>query len=101
MLGAAIMVVASVLSPSLDSLWFNTAGYSAVAVAAAGLIGTTLRSGSVAFRLFLLRPLRVLGKYSYGFYVYHLIWARAWRYLELLLATQLRVPVVGRAILDL
>jgi peptidoglycan/LPS O-acetylase OafA/YrhL len=101
MLGAAIMVVGSVLSPSLDSLWFNTVGYSAVAVAAAGLIGATLRSGSVAFRLFHLRPLRVLGKYSYGFYVYHLIWARAWRYLELLLATQLHVPVVGRAILDL
>ena len=53
-------------------------GMTAVGLAGMGLIGCTLRPGSVAYRLFDLRPLRVLGKYSYGFYVWHLLWRKAW-----------------------
>jgi len=58
--------------------WVNAIGLTLLALASAGLIGSTLRSGSPAFRLFYYKPLRILGKYSYGFYVYHLLFAKAW-----------------------
>ena len=48
------------------------------AAASVGLIGATLRTGSPAFRLFYMKPLRTLGKYSYGFYVYHMLYGWAW-----------------------
>lgn len=38
----------------------------------------TLRSGSPAFRFFHLGPLRRLGRYSYGFYIYHALYQWAW-----------------------
>jgi peptidoglycan/LPS O-acetylase OafA/YrhL len=55
-----------------------TIGYTCTALASAGLIGATLRAGSPAFKLFYLKPLRILGKYSYGFYIYHAIYGWAW-----------------------
>ncbi len=56
-----------IASPGAESRWLNSIGYTFIAAASAGLIGSTLRNGSPAFRLFHLKPLRVLGKYSYGF----------------------------------
>ena len=67
-----------VFSPTNDSAWLLTIGYTLTALASAGLIGSTLRAGGPAFRLFYQRPLRVLGKYSYGFYVFHAIYQWAW-----------------------
>ena len=64
-------------SPDYLSLWMLTLGLSFAALASFGLIGLTLRSASVAFRVFNVRPARVLGKYSYGFYVWHVVWAKA------------------------
>jgi peptidoglycan/LPS O-acetylase OafA/YrhL len=49
-----------------------------IGIGSMGLIGTTLRPASWAFKIFSLRPLKVLGKYSYGFYVWHIVWGRAW-----------------------
>jgi peptidoglycan/LPS O-acetylase OafA/YrhL len=46
-------------------------GISLLSVASAGLIALAIQEGSVVFRLLSLRPLRIIGKYSYGFYVYH------------------------------
>ena len=66
------------LSPAYDSPWLLTIGYTLIALASAGLIGTTLRSGSPSFRLFCLKPLRTLGKYSYGFYIFHVLYGWAW-----------------------
>jgi peptidoglycan/LPS O-acetylase OafA/YrhL len=100
LLGTGIVVAISVASPSLLSPWINTVGTSAVAIASAGLIGSALRSGSTAFRFFNLRPLRILGKYSYGFYVYHLIWGGAWSNFELGLATRLHSSVVATVATD-
>jgi peptidoglycan/LPS O-acetylase OafA/YrhL len=100
MSGTAILIAISVLSPSLDSAWFNSIGLSMVAIASAGLIGTTLRSHSIGYRIFHLRGLRVLGKYSYGFYVYHLIWARGWSYSETVLAKDLHSSILGTVIID-
>lgn len=66
------------LSPAYDSPWLLSVGLTCTALTSAGLIGMTLRPGSPAYRLFHLKPLRVLGKYSYGFYVYHLLFRTAW-----------------------
>jgi peptidoglycan/LPS O-acetylase OafA/YrhL len=55
------------------SSWMSTYGFSPVDCCAAGLILCALRPGSLVFRFTTLLPLRVLGKYSYGFYVYHVL----------------------------
>jgi len=49
-----------------------------LALAFAELIGVTLRASGRAYRLFNLKPLRVLSKYSYGFYIYHLLFRWVW-----------------------
>ncbi len=67
-----------VLSPSAASPWLLTVGYTLTALASAGLIGMTLRTGSPAFRLFNVRPFRTLGKVSYGFYVFHDLYYYVW-----------------------
>jgi len=66
------------LSPDYDSPWLLTIGYTLLALASAGLIGATIKPGSPEFRLFSLKPLLILGKYSYGFYIYHLLFRMAW-----------------------
>lgn len=65
-------------SPAYDSAWLLTIGLTITALASAGLIGSTLRTGSPAYRLFYRKPLRTLGKYSYGFYIFHYIFVWAW-----------------------
>jgi peptidoglycan/LPS O-acetylase OafA/YrhL len=52
------------------------------------------------FRLFNLRPLRILGKYSYGFYVYHLVWAGSWRHFAALLTDWLHSRVLGGILMN-
>jgi peptidoglycan/LPS O-acetylase OafA/YrhL len=91
-------IVFSFASPKLSAPWLNTIGFSMLALASAGLIGATLRPGSVAFRLFNLKPLRILGKYSYGFYVYHLLWAGAWSALVAYLTPRFHSSVPANAI---
>jgi peptidoglycan/LPS O-acetylase OafA/YrhL len=66
------------LSPGSSSPWLMTVGFTFIALASTALIGSTLRTGSPAFRLFNNKPLRVLGKYSYGFYIFHVIFGWAW-----------------------
>lgn len=51
--------------------WRLTLGLPFVNFYGAALIVCALRSGSLAFRLLHLRPLRWLGRLSYGAYVYH------------------------------
>lgn len=77
---AAIFAIFT-LSPAYDSPWLLSVGLTCTALASAGLIASTLRSGSPAFQLFYFRPLRILGKYSYGFYIYHLLFRLAWIHL--------------------
>jgi peptidoglycan/LPS O-acetylase OafA/YrhL len=61
-----------------NSPWLLGIGLTLTATASAGLIGSTLRQGSPASRLFYLRPLRTLGKYSYGFYIFHALYLWGW-----------------------
>ncbi len=64
--------------PDYDSPVLMTVGLTVTALASAGLIGMTLRRESPAFRLFHLSALRKLGRYSYGFYIYHVLFGWAW-----------------------
>ena len=75
--GLAAMLLVHALSPAYTSPWDLTLGMTATALMGTGLVGMTLRSG-LAARVFGWRPLRVLGRYSYGFYVYHLVWRYFW-----------------------
>ncbi|HEY0163702.1 MAG TPA: acyltransferase [Edaphobacter sp.] len=62
-------------------------GYSALAVLAGSILTMSLYPGSVAGRIFSLRPLRFYGRYSYGLYL--------WHYLFLGPFTSLRQWIVG------
>ncbi len=71
-IGSALAVLAIfVLSPAYDSPWLLTIGLTLIGSASAGLVGMALRPATPVFRVCNLRPLRTLGKYSYGFYVFH------------------------------
>lgn len=78
LLGLIPLLLIYKFSPEYASAWNLTIGLTLVGVAAAGLIGMTLDPDSIAFKVFHWRPARILGKYSYGFYVWHVIWAKAW-----------------------
>ncbi len=67
-----------VFSSDLFSPAAITFGWTFLGLASMGLIGMTLRTGSPLFRLFHLKPLRFIGKYSYGFYLWHAVWVGAW-----------------------
>ncbi len=60
---------------SSTSSWMSTYGFTLVDMCAAGLILCALQPRSPVFRFLTLKPLRVLGRYSYGFYVYHVLLA--------------------------
>ncbi len=75
--GLALGIPLFIEVPDITSPWILTLGLTIVAVTSFGLIGATLRSDSRAFRFFYLKPLRTLGKYSYGFYIYHMLFALA------------------------
>lgn len=85
---AAVLAI-FVLSPSAASPWLLTVGLSLTSIASAGLIGMTLRTGSPSFRIFGIKPLRTLGKYSYGFYVYHDLYYYGWLQLLIYLGAKL------------
>ena len=78
LLGLGGMAIIEGLNSGDGSPWFLTLGITATACMGTGLIGMTLRPGSLAFRIFNTAPLRKLGRYSYGFYVYHLVWQWFW-----------------------
>jgi peptidoglycan/LPS O-acetylase OafA/YrhL len=84
--GMALVVPLFLRFPQITSPWILTIGLTLLAVTGVGLTGITLRSGSPAFRVFYLKPLRILGKYSYGFYIYSLIFQLAFVKLLVLLA---------------
>jgi peptidoglycan/LPS O-acetylase OafA/YrhL len=98
LMGTAVVIGICTLSPDPDSPWLLTTGVSAIAMSAAGLIGATVRMDSFAFSVFNLRPLRVLGRVSYGFYVYHVLWPGTWAGLTALLTLRLHSSVLGNAI---
>jgi peptidoglycan/LPS O-acetylase OafA/YrhL len=92
---AALVLAIFLLSPAYDSAWLLTIGLTLTALASAGLIGLTLRAGSNSFRLFYQRPLRVLGRYSYGFYIFHCLYALAWIQLLIVLTNHFHSKAIA------
>lgn len=78
LLALAAVLAIFTFAPAYDSPWLLTIGLTFIAIASAGLIGATVKTGSLEFRIFSPRPLLILGKYSYGFYIYHLLYRWAW-----------------------
>jgi peptidoglycan/LPS O-acetylase OafA/YrhL len=60
---------------SATSGWMTTYGFSLIDLSAAGLILCSLQPQSLVFRVTAAWPLRMIGRYSYGFYVYHVLLA--------------------------
>ncbi len=54
-----------------------TVGLTFISMASAGLIGLAIQQSTSTYRWFSRRPLRVIGKYSYGFYIYHVLFEKA------------------------
>jgi peptidoglycan/LPS O-acetylase OafA/YrhL len=78
LVSSGVVLAIFLFAPEYNSGWLLTVGLTMIALAGAGLIGLTLRAGSASFRLFYRKPLRILGKYSYGFYIFHFIFSWAW-----------------------
>jgi peptidoglycan/LPS O-acetylase OafA/YrhL len=85
-------------SPDAGSAWGITGLMTLVGITSFGLIGMTLRPGSPAYSIFNLRPLRVLGKYSYGFYVWHIVWGRAWIQVLVYMTARFHSTAIGGAV---
>ena len=96
--GTAATLAVFLLSPAWNSPWLLTIGFTFIALASMGLIGTALRPGSVSFLFFGWKPLRVLGKYSYGFYIYHVLFRRSWNTLLAYMIVHLHSVALAGAI---
>ena len=80
--GLASLVLASAVNQGIHTLsmpanspWGSTYGFTLLDLTSGGLILCSLQPRTLVFRVMTLRPLRLLGKYSYGFYVYHVLLA--------------------------
>jgi peptidoglycan/LPS O-acetylase OafA/YrhL len=78
-----------------DGFFQLTVGYFVIAIACAGLIGMTLRQGSLSYRFFHQKPLLVIGKYSYGFYIYHALFQWPWIMLLVYLMARFHSMLLG------
>ncbi len=95
-LGACAALGVILLLPQLPrSLLVQSVGLTIVAFACVGLIGCTLRQGSAAFRFFSNRTLRYLGKYSYGFYIFHILYSTFWSALRIATGRKLHSNDLG------
>jgi peptidoglycan/LPS O-acetylase OafA/YrhL len=81
-ISSVLLVLAYLLNNGLHlrelsgtSEWMSTYGFTIVDFMAAGLILCTLQPGTMIYRAMTIRPLRMLGRCSYGFYVYHVLLA--------------------------
>ncbi len=94
-LSTLALAVLFLLNSVLETVWLSTIGFTLIALASAGLIGSALRRGSVTYKFFSLRALRIMGRYSYGFYVYHLLFASGWAALTTKLVHLVHSTAIG------
>jgi len=95
LVGLAGTLLSYHFSPDSNSAWALTGQMTLIGVAAVGLIGMTLRAESWVYAVFNLRPLQILGKYSYGFYVWHIVWGRAWIEVLIYLTKRFHSTAIG------
>ena len=95
---AVLALAIFVFSPAYDSPWLMTIGFTWIALAGAGLIASTLRAESPAFKIFYRKPLRILGKYSYGFYIFHVIYFLAWIQFLIVVTNHFHSKAIGGVI---
>jgi peptidoglycan/LPS O-acetylase OafA/YrhL len=78
-LTSATVLTAIILMPQpYRGLSTQSFGLTFSALGCASLIGWSLRTNSPSFRFFSSRILRYLGKYSYSFYIIHMLFMAAW-----------------------
>jgi peptidoglycan/LPS O-acetylase OafA/YrhL len=93
--GGAIVLLILLLPSHISESLTRAVGVTFVAIASAGLVGCTLRTGSIAYRFFGMRPLRYFGRYSYGFFILHILYFEMWIQLRLFLTRKLHSPDLG------
>ena len=65
------LVIGRILASKIGPAWIAFAGFTFVDLAAASLLVLSLQTGSLLYRVLSIRPLRALGRVSYGFYIFH------------------------------
>ena len=91
----AIAAVYATSGPDIYSVAMTLAGYPLLAAMAASLILLALPEGSVTSRIGNLRILRFFGRYSYGMYVFHILFAPLTAPLLGWLQRTLQSPMLG------
>ena len=74
LVGLGSILIEALRNPGLtwaSSFYFTSLGVTVAALATTGLVGASLNHGSRVQEFFNVGPLRFLGTYSYGIYVYH------------------------------
>jgi len=98
---AAIAIVYATSGFDFHSRPMDLAGYPVLAALFASVLLQALAPGSWASRLGSLRPLRFLGKYSYGLYIYHLLFTPALGRYQGVLQRKLHSVLLGGLLYDL
>ena len=73
---AVVVAIAAAYGSSAFTNQMNTIGYAALAVSFSALVLHCATTPGAIMNVFLLPPLRHLGKYSYGIYIFHYTWVR-------------------------
>ena len=94
MAASALGVIYTIVPHPARELISNTIGVTLVGIASAALIGCCLPTGGRLTRRLTAPPLRSLGKYSYSFYLIHLLPVFAWYTLNEWLSRKFHHPTL-------
>jgi peptidoglycan/LPS O-acetylase OafA/YrhL len=92
--GVLVLVLAS-SGIDFHSVAMTVVGYPALAAAFACVVLLALKTGSPVNRFGNLRPLRFIGRYSYGMYVYHILFWPGLGWIQPWLQSRLHSAVLG------
>jgi len=95
LIGSTVALGILLLPATISAPLTRSVGNTVVAIACAGLVGCALRKESLASRFFGFGPLRYFGRYSYGFYVLHILYFQEWVQFRYLLVRKLHSTNLG------